>query len=68
MFDVSAQVPPTSWYGTLLKGTVNWNPAPTVLEATVWVVYLVVVMTLFLRRPRGGSPAPAPRPRSSVDA
>jgi len=68
LFDVSAQVPVTSWYGTLLKGTFNWNPAPTVLEATVWVVYLVVVMTLFLRKPRGSSPSPAPRPRTSVDA
>ena len=68
LFDVSAQVPVTSWYGTLLKGTVNWNPAPTVLEATVWVVYLVVVMTLFLRKPRGSSPSPAPRPHTSVDA
>ena len=67
-FDVSAQVPPSSWYGTLLKGTFNWNPAPTYLEAITWVVYLVVVMTLFLRTPRGGSPAAAPRPRSSVDA
>jgi len=68
LFDVSVQVLVTSWYGILLKGTFNWNPAPTVLEATVWVVYLVVVMTLFLRKPRGSSPSPTPRPRSSVDA
>ncbi len=68
VFDVSAQVPPSSWYGTLLKGTFNWNPAPTYLEATVWVLYLVVVMTLFLRKPRRRSPAPAPRAHSAVDA
>jgi high-affinity iron transporter len=54
VFDVSAQVPLSSWYGALLKGAFNWNPTPTYVELTVWVVYLVSVMTLFLwpaRRP-----------------
>lgn len=48
-FDVSAIVPPDSWYGTLLKGTVNFSPATTWLEAIVWVLYFVPTMTLFLR-------------------
>ena len=28
-FDVTAFVPPDSWYGTLLKGTLNFSPATT---------------------------------------
>jgi high-affinity iron transporter len=48
-WDVSAAVPPDSWYGTLLKGTVNFSPATTWLEATVWVLYFVPTMFFFLR-------------------
>ncbi len=55
VFDISAQVPLSSWYGTLLKGAFNFNPAPTVVELTVWVVYLVTVMTAFLW-PAGSAP------------
>ena len=47
-FDVSAAVPPDSWYGTLLKGTVNFSPATTVFEAAAWVLYVVPVMTFFV--------------------
>ncbi len=48
-FDVSAQIPPGSWYGTLLKGTFNFSPNTTVLQAVAWAAYLVIVMTLFVR-------------------
>ena len=51
-FDVSAAVPPDSWYGTLLKGVFNFSPATTVLEATAWVAYVVPVMFFFLRSVR----------------
>ena len=51
-FDISAQVPAGSWYGTLLKGTINLSPQTTVLQAVVWVAYIVPVMLLFLRRAR----------------
>jgi high-affinity iron transporter len=47
-FDVSATIPPTSWYGTLLKGIFNFSPATTWLEAIVWVAYVVPTMTIFL--------------------
>lgn len=58
-FDVSEQVPPGSWYGTLLKGTVNFSPATTWLEAAVWLGYLVVVVPLFLRTVRSSRAATA---------
>ncbi|MGW7329551.1 iron uptake transporter permease EfeU [Streptomyces sp. NPDC054840] len=64
-FDISATVPPDSWYGTLLKGVFNFQPDPTVLQLTVWLLYLVPVLTLFLvdrSRPAG---APKARPAQS---
>ena len=51
-FDVSGQVPPQSWYGTLLKGSLNFSPATTWLEATVWLLYVVPTLTLFIRMVR----------------
>src|SRR3954452_4656190 len=61
-FDVSAAVPPDSWYGTLLKGIFNFSPQTTVLEAIVWVGYVAVVLTLFLR------PHPSARPPATAAA
>jgi high-affinity iron transporter len=55
-FDVSAAVPPDSWYGTLLKGIFNFSPQTTVLEAIVWVAYVAIVLTLFLRSTRSKRP------------
>ncbi|MGV9338066.1 iron uptake transporter permease EfeU [Streptomyces sp. NPDC003688] len=50
-FDISGVIPPDSWYGTLLKGVLNFQPDPTVLQLTVWLLYLVPVLTLFLLDP-----------------
>ncbi|MEV7614546.1 iron uptake transporter permease EfeU [Streptomyces sp. NPDC089799] len=47
-FDVSATIPPDSWYGTLLKGTFNFQPDPTVLQVWVWALYVVPALLLFL--------------------
>src|SRR3954447_3404942 len=58
-FDVSGAVPADSWYGTLLKGVFNFSPQTTVAEAVVWVLYVAIVLTLFLRRPRRTTPEPA---------
>jgi len=67
-FDVSAAIPPDSWYGTLLKGTVNFSPATTWLEAAVWVSYTVPVLLLFLRALRKPNAPVAPRPAASDSA
>ena len=71
-FNVSAAVPPDSWYGTLLKGTLNFSPATTWLEMLAWLAYAVPTLTLFIRKSRHGRPstrlvqaapsAPAPTP------
>ena len=63
-FDVSACIPPTSWYGTLLKGIFNFSPATTVLEAVAWLLYVVPTLTIFLyQRRQRTQPAP-PRPHA----
>ena len=66
-FDVSGAVPPDSWYGTLLRGTVNFTPATTWLQAIAWLVYIVPVAVLFLR-PAGGAPVAARSPEPVADA
>jgi high-affinity iron transporter len=67
-FDVSAAIPPDSWYGTLLKGTVNFSPATTVLQAVVWVAYIVPVGYLFFRPARTTSSPQAPSAPAPADA
>ncbi|GGS65654.1 iron uptake transporter permease EfeU [Streptomyces griseoviridis] len=65
-FDISGTVPPDSWYGTLLKGVFNFQPDPTVLQAAVWLLYLLPALALFLapagfaagRGEAGTEPAP----------
>ncbi|MDX3578046.1 MULTISPECIES: iron uptake transporter permease EfeU [unclassified Streptomyces] len=47
-FDVSDTIPPDSWYGTLLKGVFNFQPDPTVVQVTVWLLYLIPTLALFL--------------------
>ena len=59
-FDVSTTIPPSSWYGTLLKGIFNFSPKTSVLEAVAWVAYVVPVLYLFFRpAPAPAAPAPA---------
>jgi high-affinity iron transporter len=61
-FDVSGSVPPGSWYGTLLKGTINFSPRTTWLELIAWVAYVVPVLTLFVRTVRPARPRPSAVP------
>lgn len=61
-FDVSATIPPSSWYATLLKGVFNFSPATTWLQAIVWVAYVVPVLTVYIRTVWFGSPRTAPAP------
>lgn len=58
-FDVSGAVPPSSWYGTLLKGTLNFSPATTWFEAAAWLAYVLPVLFLYLRTNRKAPPSPA---------
>ncbi|MEU5434793.1 iron uptake transporter permease EfeU [Streptomyces sp. NPDC020719] len=46
-FDISSTIPPDSWYGTVLKGVLNFQPDPTVLQVTVWALYLIPTLAVF---------------------
>ena len=65
-FDVSATIPPSSWYGTLLKGILNFRPDPHVAEVVVYVAYLVPTMYLFFRPARSAPSSPAPAAEPSL--
>ncbi|WP_030291533.1 iron uptake transporter permease EfeU, partial [Streptomyces katrae] len=67
-FDVTSAVPPDSWYGTLLKGTFNFQPDPTWLQVAVWVLYLVPTLLLFLGVLGRTTAAPAPAEAVSAEA
>ncbi|MFJ8824926.1 iron uptake transporter permease EfeU [Streptomyces sp. NPDC102467] len=59
-FDISGVIAPDGWLGTLLKGVLNFQPDPTVLQVVVWLVYLVPTLALFFAPPgllsrRGGA-------------
>lgn len=49
VFNISSTIPPDSWYGTLLKGIVNFQPDPSWLQAIGWSAYLLIVLPLYLR-------------------
>jgi high-affinity iron transporter len=67
-FDVSGAIPPTSWYGTLLKGVFNFSPATTVLEAAAWLGYSIPTMTIFLYQKRQRTQAPSRQTPEPVGA
>ncbi|MEO5609175.1 MAG: iron uptake transporter permease EfeU [Ornithinibacter sp.] len=66
-FDVSGTIEPGSWYGVLLKGTLNFTPQTTWLQAIAWVLYVGTVMTLFLRPARQSPAVPAGPASPSAD-
>lgn len=67
-FDVSHIIDPSGWVAALLKGTLNFSPATTWLEAIAWVGYVVPVFALFIRRVRRPNPpaAAGPQPTSTT--
>jgi len=67
-FDVTSTIPPDSWYGTVLKGTLNFSPRSTWLEVVVWLGYVAVILPVFLtlsRRPAAPRREAAPVPVAS---
>ncbi|HSN06301.1 MAG TPA: hypothetical protein VLV82_03075, partial [Candidatus Angelobacter sp.] len=65
-FDVSANVDEHGPLGTLLGGFLHFDPVTTWLQLTVWVVYLVVTLVIYLRPQRPKTPAPAPAPQRTL--
>ena len=59
-FDISSTIPPDSWYGTLLKGTLNFQPAPSWLQVVAWISYVVPVFVLYFSGARTKTSAQPP--------
>ncbi|MFD7595537.1 iron uptake transporter permease EfeU [Kitasatospora sp. NPDC059812] len=59
-FDLSGHLDASSWYATLVQGTLNLTVTMTVLQVVGYLAYLCIVMTLFVEGVRGGKTAPAP--------
>jgi high-affinity iron transporter len=57
--DLSAHIDAGSWYATLLQGTLNLTVQMTWLQIAVYIGYLTVVMTLFVRGVRTPTAAPS---------
>jgi high-affinity iron transporter len=56
-FDVSSSVDEHGPVGTILGGFFHFDPVTTWLQLTVWVVYLVVTLAVYLRPQRPEAPA-----------
>jgi high-affinity iron transporter len=65
-FDVSGVIPPTSWYGTVLKGVFNFSPATTVLQAVAWLLYFIPTLAIFLYQKRQRTHPAPPRPAAET--
>ncbi|HET8614117.1 MAG TPA: iron uptake transporter permease EfeU [Actinomycetales bacterium] len=69
LLDASALVSPGTPQAALLTGVLGLQPRPTVIEGVVWVLFVVPMLALLLRKPRRRpTPAPAagPAPASSA--
>ncbi|OJX77171.1 MULTISPECIES: iron uptake transporter permease EfeU [unclassified Leifsonia] len=58
-YDISAAIPASSWYGTVLAGAVNFNPSPTWLQVIAWFGYIIVVSFFYVRAQRTAHRKPA---------
>ena len=58
-FDVSGSIPLSTWYGSVLHGTIGFTPKTSWLQLAAFVGYLVPVGSLSFR-PARPSAAPAP--------
>ena len=61
-FDASAAIPAESWYGVLLRGTVGFSPEMTWQQVIVWILFVGITLTAFLRMSRVASPSPVVQP------
>jgi high-affinity iron transporter len=64
-FDLRGVFTEDTWVGTILKGTLNFTPNTTWLQAVVWMAYVTTTMSVFFavirrsHRPARTEPVPA---------
>lgn len=70
-FDLSAHIDANSWWASLITGVTALQPKMTVLQVVAWAVYLVVVLTMFVRAgataPQPAAPKPEPADEHAGD-
>ena len=66
-WDVSGSVDESSWYGALVKGVFNVSARTTWLQLVVWVLYVAVTMSFFVRGVRRRRPQPAAAVQAAPD-
>ncbi len=55
VYDLSSWLGKETILGSLLRGAFSYSPTPSVLEFASWWLYMISVMTLFVRQIGGGS-------------
>ena len=63
VWDFSQTLPETGALGTVLSGMLGYRESPTLGELLVWLVFLTVTLTLYLRAPAAPSGTLMHRPR-----
>jgi high-affinity iron transporter len=66
LYDISTVIPPSSWYGTLLQGILNFNAAPSPLQVVAWVAYMAVTVFFFVRQHHHGAAPKTVAPAASA--
>ena len=67
-FDVSSTIPPESWYGSVLKGAINFTPAPSVLQVVAWFAYVIPVTVLYFLPPKQSAEMSESAPQEQAPA
>ena len=65
-FDVSGSVDERGPLGTLLGGFLHFDPITTWLQLAVWLIYLVVTLSIYLRPQRQPAPAETRSPEHKL--
>jgi high-affinity iron transporter len=66
VWNMSGTLPDDTGIGDVLHGLVGYSAAPTVLQGVLWVAFLAVGLTLFLRPARGRISSPPSAPAAAV--
>jgi high-affinity iron transporter len=66
LWNVSRTLPDDTGIGDVLHGLVGYSASPTVLQAVLWVAFLAVGLTVFLRPARRRASPPPSAPAAAV--
>ncbi|CAB4773949.1 unannotated protein [freshwater metagenome] len=67
-FDISSTIPPDSWYGSVLKGAINFTPAPSVLQVIAWFTYVIPITVFYFLPPKQSTSTSESAPQEQAPA